>query len=81
MMPAELKMQLEMRAHVLGVTIVGVHSVCLVDDDTMDIIFDVTPDECGCGLHIVFPLPPMVSKDDLRAFVEWLAHRDEMTVH
>jgi len=43
-MPCEVKMELERRALELAVTIVGVHSVCLIDDDTVDAIFDIEPD-------------------------------------
>jgi hypothetical protein len=74
--PAEVKMALELKAMMLAVTITGVHSVCLIDHDTVDAIFDIKPDESGCGLHFQFPLPQMGSRNDLRAFGEWLASSD-----
>ena len=33
------------------VKIVGVHSVVLVEDSIVDIIYDVVADECGMGLN------------------------------
>ena len=44
-MPAEVKMALEIKAMELEVSIVGVHSVRLVDGDTVSAIFDIAPDE------------------------------------
>ena len=54
-------------------TIVGVHSVVLVDGTTVSVIYDIEPDVSGSGLHFEFELPTLVSRDDLRAFGEWLA--------
>ena len=54
-------------------TIVGVHSVVLVDGTTVNVIYDIEPDVSGSGLHFEFELPALVSRDDLRAFGEWLA--------
>jgi hypothetical protein len=78
--PAEVKMELELKALNLGVSIVGVHSVCLVEN-TVDVIYDVEPDENGSGLHFQFSLPQLVSRDDLSAFAVWLAVRHVGTVH
>ena len=82
-MPIEVKLELERKAIEQGVSIVGVHSVCLVDEDTVSAIFDIAPDPTGNGLHFEFPLPQLVSRNDLREFSEWLAmtgYRGE-TVH
>ena len=68
----------------LGVTIVGVHSVCLVDDTTVNAIFDIEPDmNGGNGLHFNFALPQLVAKSDLSLFALWLASPDYagMTMH
>ena len=54
-------------------TIVGVHSVVLVDGSTVSVIYDIEPDVSGSGLHFEFELPTLVSRGDLRAFGEWLA--------
>jgi hypothetical protein len=54
-MPIEIKLAVERMALELEVTVVGVHSVCLVDGD-VDVIFDVEPDLSGNGWHLVFPL-------------------------
>ena len=51
----------------------GVHSVVLVDGTTVSVIYDIEPDVSGSGLHFEFELPTLVSRDDLRAFGEWLA--------
>jgi hypothetical protein len=64
----------------LAVTITGVHSVVLVEN-TVDVIYDVEPDESGSGLHFTFPLPQLVSADDLSAFAAWLAAHHVGTVH
>ena len=72
-MPAEVKMALEIKAMELEVSIVGVHSVRLVDGDTVSAIFDIAPDESGNGLHFEFPLPQLVNRNDLREFGQWLA--------
>jgi hypothetical protein len=79
-LPAAVKMALERKALALGVSIVGVHSVVLVDN-TVDVIDDVEPDESGSGLHFSFPLPQLVSAEDLSAFASWLATRHFGTVH
>jgi hypothetical protein len=73
MTPGEVKFELEMEAQARGVSVVGVHSVVLIDNDEVDAIFDIRPDESGCGLHFAFPLPQSVSRSDLRDFAEWLA--------
>jgi hypothetical protein len=81
-MPIEIKLALERKAIEMAVTITGVHS-CAVEDGIAYVIFDVAPDEAGCGLHFEFPLPQLVSRNDLREFSEWLAmtgYRGE-TVH
>jgi hypothetical protein len=72
-LPIEVKLALERKAIELGVSITGVHSVCLIDEDTVSAIFDITPDQTGNGLHFEFPLPQLVSRNDLREFGEWLA--------
>jgi hypothetical protein len=79
-LPVEVKMALERKALSLGVSIVGVHSVVLVEN-TVDVIYDVEPDENGSGLHFQFPLPQLVSAGDLSAFAVWLAARHVGTVH
>lgn len=81
--PAEVKMALERKAVELNVTITGVHSVMLVDNDSVDVIFDIEPDvSSGNGLHFTFPLPEQVSRGDIRAFSAWLAWADvDRTVH
>jgi hypothetical protein len=53
-LPAEVKMSLERKALDLGVSIVGVHRVVLIGD-TVDVVYDVEPDESGSGLHFSFP--------------------------
>jgi hypothetical protein len=53
-MPIEIKLAVERMALELEVTVVGVHSVCLVDGDVD--VFDVEPDLSGNGWHLVFPL-------------------------
>jgi hypothetical protein len=35
--------------------------------DTVDVVYDVEPDESGSGLHFSFPLPQLVSAEDLSA--------------
>jgi hypothetical protein len=80
-LPAEVKMQLERKAIDIGVSIVGVHSIRLTDDDTVSAIFEVTPDEDGSGLHLSFPMPQYVTKDDLPLFAQWLAAQHVGTVH
>jgi hypothetical protein len=72
-MPIEVKLALERKAIEMAVTIVGVHSVRLVDDDTVSAIFDIAPDESGNGLYFEFPLPQLVSRNDLYEFGCWLA--------
>ena len=47
-LPAEVKMSLERKALDLGVSIVGVHRVVLIGD-TVDVVYDVEPDESGSG--------------------------------
>jgi hypothetical protein len=82
--PHEVKFALELKALELAVTVTGVHSVCLIDDDgpVVDVIFDVEPDPCGCGLHFMFPLPELVGRDVVREFSEWLVWSDvNATVH
>jgi hypothetical protein len=79
-LPVEVKMLLERKAIELGVSIVGVHSVVL-DENTVDVIYDIAPDENGSGLHFSFPLPQLVSAEDLSAFASWLAARHVGTVH
>src|SRR5438132_13242313 len=54
--PAEVKMALETKALELNVTIIGVHSVTLIDSNTVNAIFDIQGDESGIGLHFQFPL-------------------------
>jgi hypothetical protein len=83
-LPAEVKMELERKALDLGARIVGVHSVYLVDNDTVDVIFDIDPDPAGNGLHFQFLLPQFISRNDLREFSEWLAEQGcyvGMTIH
>ena len=80
-MPAEVKMALERKALDAGVSIVGVHSVVLIGD-TVDVIYDVEPDESSSGMHFQFPLPQLVSRADLNMFALWLAApHGGMTVH
>ena len=81
--PAEVKMALERKALELNVTITGVHSVVLVDNDTVDVMFDIEPDVSGGnGLHFTFPLPHLIGRNDLHAFSAWLAWADvDRTVH
>ena len=76
--PHEVKFRLEQRLLELAgggpvPTIVGVHSVVLVDGTTVSVIYDIEPDVSGSGLHFEFELPTLVSREDLRAFGEWLA--------
>jgi hypothetical protein len=53
--------------------ITGVHSV-VVEDNTVSVGFDIVPDPTGDGiLFFEFEIPALVSRDDLRAFGEWLA--------
>jgi hypothetical protein len=53
--------------------ITGLHSVT-VENDTVFCGFDIVPDPTGDGiLFFEFELPALVSRDDLRAFGEWLA--------
>jgi hypothetical protein len=53
--------------------ITGLHSVTL-EDGTVFCGFDIVPDPTGSGiLFFEFELPALVSRDDLRAFGEWLA--------
>ena len=53
--------------------ITGLHSVT-VENDTVFCDFDIAPDPTGDGiLFFEFELPALVSRDDLRAFGEWLA--------
>jgi hypothetical protein len=81
-LPIEVKLTLERKALELGVTIVGVHSVCLIDDTTVNAIFDIEPDvNGGNGLHFNFALPQLVAKDDLNLFAWWLVAPDHATIH
>jgi hypothetical protein len=77
--PAEVKFALERRLLELASdggpvpAIVGLHSVT-VENDTVFCGFDIVPDPTGAGiLFFEFELPALVSRDDLRAFGEWLA--------
>ncbi len=72
-MPAEVKLMLERKTLELGVTIIGVHSVLMVDEEMVSAIFDIAPDESGSGMLFTFPLPQLVSRNDLAEFAEWLA--------
>jgi hypothetical protein len=57
----------------LAPVITGLHSVT-VENDTVFCGFDIVPDPTGDGiLFFEFELPALVSRDDLRAFGEWLA--------
>jgi hypothetical protein len=39
----------------------------------MFVIYDIVPDTAGNGLHFEFGMPALLSRDELRAFCEWLA--------
>jgi hypothetical protein len=73
---AEIKFALQRKAMELAVRITGVHSVVLIGGDTVDLILDIEPDECGCGLHFVCPLPGDVGADEYRPFAHWLTQTD-----
>jgi hypothetical protein len=78
--PCEVKLTLERKALERGVTIVGLHS-WIVEDDTVYVIYDITPDLDGLGLHFSFPFPEQVTRDELRRFSEWLAEFGYQTMH
>jgi hypothetical protein len=67
----QVKMNLEALTMERGIQIVGLHSVEL-EDGTVRVIFDIDPDETSCGLHFNFPLPELVTKEELSAFALWL---------
>jgi len=52
---------------------VGVHSIVLVDANTVSAIFDIEPDLCGNGLHFEFELPRVLTREELCGFGQWLA--------
>jgi hypothetical protein len=78
MTPHEVKFALDRKLLELargGVVpvITGLHSV-YVEGDTVSVGYDIAPDPTGDGiLFFEFELPALVSRDDLRAFGEWLA--------
>ena len=51
----------------------GSSQVVLVDGTTVCATTTSSPTFSGSGLHFEFELPALVSRDDLRAFGEWLA--------
>jgi hypothetical protein len=79
--PAGIQMNLERLLMEQKVKIVGVHSVVLVEDSIVDIIYDVVPDECGMGLNFRFALPRCVGRGDIQEFAVWLATDYVSTVH
>jgi hypothetical protein len=81
-MPIEIKLMLERMVIERAVTIMGVHS-WVVDGNTVHVIYDITPDPAGNGLHFEFSFPARITRDELRRFAEWLASSGYagMTVH
>ena len=79
MTPAEIKFALEQRLFALASdggpvpTIVGIHSVVLINATTVSGIFDIVPDTGGSGLHFEFELPTVLTREELCGFSEWLA--------
>ena len=65
-LPAEVKMSLERKALDLGVSIVGVHRIVLIGD-TVDVVYDVEPGRKRQRSPFLFPLPQLVSAEDLSA--------------
>jgi hypothetical protein len=55
----------------------------VVDGNTVHVIYDITPDPAGNGLHFEFSFPARITRDELRRFAEWLASSGYagMTVH
>jgi hypothetical protein len=55
----------------------------VVDGNTVHVIYDITPDPAGNGLHFEFPSPARITRNELRRFAEWLASSGYagMTVH
>ena len=77
--PAQIKFRLEQRLLDLAPdggpvpTIVGVHSIVLIDTNTVSVIYDIEPDSGGSGLHFEFALPKALTREELCAFSQWLA--------
>lgn len=79
---AEVQMNFERLVMEQKVTVLGVHSVVLlVEDNLVDVIYDVRPDESGSGLHFRCPLPQLVNPRDLYEFALWLAMDYRATIH
>ena len=79
MTPVEIKFALEQRLFALASdggpvpTIVGIHSVVLINATTVSAIFDIEPEPCGNGLHFEFELPRALTREELCGFSQWLA--------
>ena len=88
MTPHEIKFALDRKLLELArgglvPVIAGLHSVT-VENETVSCGFDIVTDPTGVGiLFFEFELPALLSRDDLRAFSEWLAEANlnEMTIH
>jgi hypothetical protein len=56
---------------IMGVQIAGLHS-CVLEDGTVDCLFDIDGDSDNNILQFRFPLPQLVTEEELSAFALWL---------